>query len=510
MTEFGEEMKKELAAWGSDDPVVRGVREKKERVINYTVDVSGCDMVITRNLNGKDTGKLFIYMSQTDGEGKAICFIKKMKGGTRETLTDANVRTFLDGLGNYYHEELRTGSEYIPKLRRETKFIKHLLCYLGNGDWVQLTKKGLLTPEVTWGYRQDNYRNSLPWYADDNAYDQFVPTKVHERLWQHMLARICETEGIGRAEALETVFVKGEFKNKYKDAPAFEYFADIFDDFCAIKWFDEYMDNARLGGLRYDRYSYTGTMEHIIRLFTIKTATPDIIGRYKGGYYGEDFTWRDAVADMREQIPFFVRFDKNRFWDYLQHSMCLGLGSNLDSYISHWKDYLVAAYQCDGKIKDKYPEHLQVAHDVYGEKARIIKEFKESKELIDITEVPSQLCDMTHDGMTLRTLRTVGDYTTEAQQNANCVATYVKNTLTGRSWVCSFRPVKSDVTLLTVEVDKLGEMCQIKGKYNRSPTAKELKQLSWFQKEIFRRMADKEIPFGQMPYNISEAIGAED
>ena len=134
MTEFGEEMKKELAAWGSDDPVVRGVREKKERVINYTVDVSGCDMVITRNLNGKDTGKLFIYMSQTDGEGKAICFIKKMKGGTRETLTDANVRTFLDGLGNYYHEELRTGSEYIPKLRRETKFIKHLLCYLGNGD----------------------------------------------------------------------------------------------------------------------------------------------------------------------------------------------------------------------------------------------------------------------------------------------------------------------------------------------------------------------------------------
>ena len=506
-TQFGEEMQKELAAWGSDDPVVKGVREKKAKTVRYDIDVSDCDMVITRNLNGKDTGKLFIYMSQTDGEGKAICFIKKMKGGTREALTEANVRAFLDGLSNCYHEELRTGSEYIPVLRREAKFIRHLLGYLENGDWVNWTKKGMLTTEITWNYSNNNYRNDLPWYADGDGYMESRPTKVHERLWQHMLSEIEKRENITRSKALELIFT-GEVKSKYKDASAFEYFADIFDDFCAIRWFDEYMDNTRLGGMRYERYSYTGTMEHIIKLFTIKIATPEIISRYKGGYYGEDFTWRDAVADMKEQIPFFIRFDKNRFWDYLQHSMCLGLGSNLDSYISHWKDYLVAAYQCDGKIKDKYPEHLQVAHDIYSEKARIIKEFKESKELMDITEVPSQLCDMTHDGMMLKTLRTVGDYTTEAQQNANCVATYVKNTLTGGSWVCSFRSVKSDVTLLTVEVNKLGEMCQIKGKYNRNPTTKELKQLSWFQKEIFKRMADKEMPFGQMPYKIDEAIRA--
>lgn len=506
MTEFGDEMKRELEAWGSNDPAVKGVKEKKEKVVNYTVDVSDCDMVITRNLNGKDTGKLFLYLSQTDGDGKAICFIKKMKGGTREALTESNVRAFFDGLSAYYQESLDTGSQYIPKIRKDTKFIRFLLGFLENETAISWTRKGMLTTEVVWNYKQNDYRNILPWYVDpDSSYSRkSLPIKVHERVWQHIYSKIEEMENVKRSRAIELVFSKDDRNNKYRDATLFEYLADIFDDFFAIKCFDEYMDNHRLGGLRYESYSYSRITEHLTRLFTIRTNIEGTVGRYDGGYYGVEFTWENAVNDLKEQVPFFVRFEKNRFWDYLQHSMCLGLGSNLDSYIVQWKDYLEAAQQCDGKIKDKYPEHLQEAHDIYSEKARVIKEFKESSELLNITEVPSQLCDMEHNGMTLRTLRTVGDYTTEAQQNANCVATYVKNTLTGRSWVCSFRPSKSDITLLTVEVNKLGEMCQIKGKYNREPTTKEFKELSWFQKEIFKRMADRDMPFGQMPKTMIE------
>ena len=515
-TEFGEIMGKELAAWGSDDPVIKGVKEKKEKVVKYTADVSDCDMVITRILNGKEAAKLFIFMSQTNENGGAIAFIKKMRGGTRDVLTEANARAFFDGLSSYYHDIFETGSKYIPTIRRDTKFLRMLVDYLNNSTKVSCTRKGLLTPDLIWEYKQSDYRNSVPWYADDEAeyHYSYIPTKFHERVWQHMLSVVEEKENITRDVALKKVFCGREDKGaKYRDAPIFEFFADIFDDFCAIKWFDEYIDNARLFGLGENSYSYRSASERIVRLFTIRIMEEndgeDGRPRYRGGYYGNDYIWKNAVDDMKQQVPFFIRFDKNRFWNYLQHSICLGLGSNLSEYIHTWRDYLTSAYDCDGKVKDKYPEHLQEAHDVYGEKARIIKEFKEKNALKEITETPAELCDMVHDKMQLITLRTAEQYATEAQQNANCVATYVNNTLTGRSWVCSFRSASSDTTLLTVEVNKLGEMCQIKGKYNRNPTTKELKQLSWFQKEIFKRMADKEMPFGQIPYEMLQAMNAE-
>ena len=87
MTEFGDELKKELEAWNSadmfDDKGKRLPKTKKEKVVKYQCDVSGCDMTIVRNLNGRDTSKLFIYLSQTE-DGHAIAFIKKMKEGTRD------------------------------------------------------------------------------------------------------------------------------------------------------------------------------------------------------------------------------------------------------------------------------------------------------------------------------------------------------------------------------------------------------------------------------------------
>ena len=86
-------------------------------------------------------------------------------------------------------------------------------------------------------------------------------------------------------------------------------------------------------------------------------------------------------------------------------------------------------------------------------------------------------------------LRTQKDYTDEAKQNSNCVASYVENTIRGQCWVCSFRVRDSDETTLTVEVrPATGRMVQIRGKYNRRATAKELKALRKFQTKVFKNM----------------------
>ena len=119
--------------------------------------------------------------------------------------------------------------------------------------------------------------------------------------------------------------------------------------------------------------------------------------------------------------------------------------------------------------------------------------------LVDTAETPAEICDITLDRMELRVLRTADEYLTEAQQNANCVASYVERTLRGGSWVCSFRPAGSDTTLLTIEVNEMGKMCQIKGRYNREPYAKELRMLVPFQKRIFSNMEKMGMEHGMMP-----------
>ena len=97
---------------------------------------------------------------------------------------------------------------------------------------------------------------------------------------------------------------------------------------------------------------------------------------------------------------------------------------------------------------------------------------------------------MSRNGYELRMLTTVNAFLEEARQNCNCVASYVSRVVAGRCWIASFRPEGGAATQLTVEIlPDTGEMIQVKGRYNRDPTAKELAELAPFRDAVLARVA---------------------
>jgi hypothetical protein len=199
------------------------------------------------------------------------------------------------------------------------------------------------------------------------------------------------------------------------------------------------------------------------------------------------------VVEIYKKGKAQVNLDKNRLWDFIQHAVAVGKGSNLNDYLSQYSDYLKQAMFCDDRIKDKYPDYLQVAHDIYSEKYRMIKDFKDTQRLRERAAEGRTVIDQVHDGYQLKTLCEVNEFLEEARQNCNCVASYVENVKKGSCWIASFRKLGADSTQLTVEVNPEGEMVQIRGKFNRMPTPGEMDILEKFKAGIRSRMNKKEV-----------------
>ena len=471
-TNFGETMKTQLEAYlkaASEEAEGTTTRKKTGKAaVEYECEVSGIDMIISRVVNGKCTMKLFIFLSQPDPLENGTMFIKTMKDGTMKEATDENLATFLRDVGG----TIQTTSNVIPYIKSGKGFAE-LLIRAKNSTFIELAKEGLINTAIL----DDNHTS--PWYFNKWSYrgmGEGIEDK-HAKLIRHAITKMAERYGETYGAVLAAACSDYNYrydgtyddKRKYKSVWAFSVLADIFDEPYAIRCFDEYLDNDRLGGLYYNQ---------ITDLF--KSLCP----RENPYQYLE---WTEAVRMIRIGNA-KVNLDKNRFWEFLQHAVAVGLGTNLSNYISQYSDYLRQALFCDGKVKDKYPEYLQVAHDVYSEKYRLIKEFRDTQRLRERAAEGRTIIDQVHDGYQLRTLGEVNEFLEEARQNCNCVASYVENVKKGSCWIASFRKLGADSTQLTVEVDPEGELVQIRGKFNRMPTAEENSILEKFRAGIRSRM----------------------
>ena len=471
MTDFKDTMKNELDALLTAQEKGEAVHKKKsgKGVTVYTCNPDGLDMVIYRSVNGKCTKEMHIYLSQQDSDENGIIFIKTVKGGIREIADRDGVARFLQDLSG----ELKTGSNVIPTVKSGKTFADQLLL-LKEKKYVELMKEGLLNSDLL------SEDKTAPWYVNKGYNyrgESYGVSDRHAKLIRHAVEKISEIDHISYCEALnQTCGGKHGYcyeKGKYKCVWAFSMLADIFDEPFATKCFDEYIDNHRMGDL---------SAEGLRGFFNTLIDTKENDYGYRP-YLG----WDGIVKSYRNGDCIAV-LDKNRFWEYLQQAVGVGMGKRLDGYLNLYSDYLRQSKFCDGKIKDKYPTYLQVAHDIYSEKYTLIKEFRENERLKSMTEKGQKLIDQTHGKYQLKTLMTVNDFLEEARQNCNCVASYVDNVKTGKCWIASFRPIGSDTTQLTIEINPKGEMVQIKGKFNRNPKDDEMKLLEDFRKTIFDRM----------------------
>lgn len=461
MTEFGNDMKAQMEeymrAQNAAAPATGGSRRSE---IKFECEVSGIDMVVSRIAGGKCTMKLFIYLSQTGADGRGVMFIKTMRDGSMKDATPNAIGSFFNGLSGTQ----ATGSDAVPSIRKGKDFAEHLYTMREPGI-IGLVKEGLFNADLL-----DHEDYLCPWYAAEHVNTWYTigygVEDRHAKFIRHAVGYIAEMRGITYADALKITCRKSSWRNDTDNSVwAFSMLADIFDEPYAQRCFDEYIDNTRLGGL---------TTSSISRLF---------------GNLVSEWTrdWKDIVKAYKEGNV-NVTFDKNRLWQFMQQAIGVGLGKSLEQYLNLYSDYLEQALYCDGRIRDKYPEYLQVAHDIYTAKYKMVREFVNQKALTERVEAGVPMIDQVHDGYQLKVLRTVNEFQEEAQQNCNCVASYVDKVVRGDCWVASFRPVGSASTQLTVEISPKGMMVQIKGKYNRDATEKEMSLLERFQVEILARM----------------------
>lgn len=479
-TNFGETMKTQLEAYlksTTDDEEKTPKKKTGKAATEYTCEVSGIDMIISRVVNGKCTMKLFIFLSQPDPLGNGTLFIKTMKDGTMKPATQENIATFLRDLGGTQ----TTTSNIIPSIKSGKDFAGYLIT-AKSAAFIELAKEGLINTTIL---DVNNY--SVPWYYKNRSYrgSGIGIEDKHAKLIRHAVTKLAERYGESYGAALAAACADSYHyynnynytnERKYKSIWAFSALADIFDEPFAIRCFDEYLDNDRLNGLNHST--------SIENLFTT------ICSDNNNLYHRPD--WQEVV-EIYKKGKAQVNLDKNRLWDFIQHAVAVGKGSNLSDYLSQYSDYLKQAMFCDDRIKDKYPDYLQVAHDIYSEKYRMIKDFKDTQRLRERAAKGRTVIDQVHDGYQLKTLCEVNEFLEEARQNCNCVASYVENVKKGSCWIASFRKLGADSTQLTVEVNPEGEMVQIRGKFNRMPTPGEMDILEKFKAGIRSRMNKKEV-----------------
>ena len=458
MSDFKDTMMAQLEEYRqATAPAEPGTRRKTASTVTYECEVSGIDMIVSRMVNGRCTMKLFVYLSQTDSDGRGIMFIKTMKDGTMKEATD-------DAIGTFLRETVfpvSTGSNVVPFLRKGKEFAVALYT-LRDPEFVALAKEGLINTDLI-------ESENMPWFAKENSCrvnHRGVGIKDrHAKLIRHAAEALVERDGIDYSTAITRMCKPNNWDDPtYYFVWAFSSMADMFDEPFAMRCFDEHIDNHRMGGL-----------------------SADTLRRFLARITGEVCSYSDSVEAFRNGKG-IVNLDKNRFWEFLQHAVAVGMGRKLDDYISLYGDYLYLAHSCDGKVKDKYPEFPQVTHDVYNEKYNIVREFQNSEAVARKAEIGRRFVDQIHGGYELRTLGSVNEFLEEAQQNCNCVASYVEAVKNGKCLIASFRPRGSDTTLLTIEIDPEGYMVQIRGRYNRMPTEKEEELLRPFKAGIGSRM----------------------
>ena len=519
-TEFGDNMKSmmELISSRNDAEVIATSatkKAKKEKEITYEFEVSGIDFTATRILNGKPTRKLICYLSRDDPvkAGPVIALYDK---GEISEITENKLRAFLDGVDVNIPIPDCMSVPYLMNPKNHKHFIAALMSLKAEeggyyseryvkrmNNEVKLIRMGLLNIDIMVEQLSRDYNRIDPWYSygysyysGETPFDEICESNFHTKMVKHAIGYNMRTHNLSYPEALQYLYQDrektGKNSKKIIDGSMLKSFivlANRYDEPFAIKCLDEYLDNDNLSGISYHE------LDEILRI------RPG--SKYDDGYYNHqsNFTKGTLVLSRinEEEESKAMIFDKYRFWEYVQQAITVGRGRSLSSYLSTWKDYLLMSQDLEkGEIKDKYPDAIQIAHDLCQEKYEINKDEGLKNDLMTATEEASNLCDIDMDGWQFRILRTPVDFSDEANQQANCVASYMKRCARRETIVGSLRPKDAPRTVVTVEVhfwknfdNKPIEFIQCKERFNNEPTKDHRKILEKFEKEINTRYLKK-------------------
>ncbi len=165
-----------------------------------------------------------------------------------------------------------------------------------------------------------------------------------------------------------------------------------------------------------------------------------------------------------------IAFQFEKLCSYLFDQSAREGFSNLSHWIANWRDTLLMQIYVCGKVTDKYPVHLLTAHQILSTEAAHLKkeidavkwaEAEAGMQKYDFAPVGTELL-ITHPA-------TPDDMRAEAVAQSNCLASYIGRVIDGRSMIFFARKAANpEGSFLTIEVDARSmQLAQVKARFNQ-------------------------------------------
>ena len=167
-------------------------------------------------------------------------------------------------------------------------------------------------------------------------------------------------------------------------------------------------------------------------------------------------------------------FKYDTFKQYILYdSVRMGYGLNLYYFLSEWKDTLSMQKDLYGKVKEKYPRHLQELHAQCSYKCTLRREEINALHF-ERQSKKTAAFEAEHDEFVFIAPKTPQDFYDEATAMSNCLASYVQRYADGYDHILFMRDKdEPDVSLVTIEIDLDGNLKQAYRAYNHRVTEKQ-------------------------------------
>ena len=432
---------------------------KKKTAVEYSIEVqSGCDFAIRRKTSKSDK-LMVVLVSQKQ------FYIKDCKD---DSIKDIDAQAYADFMSDCHDTIVLDEVTWLEKLERGKDNGQYLINLIDamtthySGSQYEFAKRGYFIPP-----------ENAKWYYDKiNSVRKYF--NVMPKLYMYAIDKIAEHYGVTRRN-----FVIN-FNKQYEDGPYSEGIKIIekFDVMLiiatafGIEWGKKYIDTILTTGVEIknvdDNY-----------LFRIINESRGYYNRYDDRRE-ETFEQKlQKIADKKANNQ--INYDAERFIEYITYdAMRQGYRNDVSTFISTWSDYLDLARNAYRRVKiDKYPDYLLSEH----QKLIFKKELYEKK--IDEEKWQASAKNMAQyeykpGGQKYQIIspKRPEDMYDEAQQQQNCLASYVKRVTNGEDMIFFLRSSKKEtanLSVVTIEVFPNGKVGQVLGKNNHRPSFDQLR-----------------------------------
>ena len=423
----------------------------KAKVSYETVFASGPDFAVRRK-TPKTSMVMVVIVS------KAQFYIKdETSGGAVHDLYEDNLQKFVSGIpdeGYTIQDAEGNSPNWIKKLFRDTFWREAFLRAITTQNFYPYMKNDMFDIKVV----QDNYSISIP-EADFSAI-KFAFNIVSEHMGKDEAKKILLTN-IG---VFHNLFFVYKNYNRTPNVVTPSAYTQIFS-----RW-----------GIEGVRQFLTMYLE------TPVTAFPE------GSVFHQLFTRFDPTVKYytynAERTPVCETvFDLQSMIDYM-FCECTkqGYAETPSGFWSQWSDYMNQQVLLYGEVRDKYSERLASDEQVLTYRCSKLK-MQASQEMFQ--KASDFLCGFEYSNGPYCILapKKPDDLIEEGRQLSHCVGSYTDRVAAQDTYIFFLRKTSEpDRSLVTVQVSPDGRLGQVKGRFNRQPSAEQLRFVEKWHEKYFK------------------------